>query len=298
MKKYIVTIIILFIIIFLSVGGYFVYANVKTNESNDGQMLKEKGISEVEYLGSTITSIMNGINNITYSNYRIISEEIKTDDKSSNSESGSGNGESNSASGGEGSNSTTQNNSINNSSMVAKSLLEQKDVNINWTELNSQLQEIYSSWPTIMMDLTSLNVNKDNLLKFNSKLDEIAKNFENKDEKKSLISLSELYDLVNLYIKDFSGDETKKSVFDVRARILSAYAYTESEDWAKVSENIAKAKEHFSNILNNQVNNMNKIDVINKSYILINELEQDSNDKSVKTFLVNYENLMQELQNI
>ena len=175
MKKYIVTIIILFIIIFLSVGGYFVYANVKTNESNDGQMLKEKGISEVEYLGSTITSIMNGINNITYSNYRIISEEIKTDDKSSNSESGSGNGESNSASGGEGSNSTTQNNSINNSSMVAKSLLEQKDVNINWTELNSQLQEIYSSWPTIMMDLTSLNVNKDNLLKFNNKLDEIAK---------------------------------------------------------------------------------------------------------------------------
>lgn len=298
MKKYIVTIIILFIIIFLSVGGYFVYANVKTNESNDGQMLKEKGISEVEYLGSTITSIMNGINNITYSNYRIISEEIKTDDKSSNSESGSGNGESNSASGGEGSNSTTQNNSINNSSMVANSLLEQKDVNINWTELNSQLQEIYSSWPTIMMDLTSLNVNKDNLLKFNSKLDEIAKNFENKDEKKSLISLSELYDLVNLYIKDFSGDETKKSVFDVRARILSAYTYTESEDWAKVSENIAKAKEHFSNILNNQVNNMNKIDVINKSYILINELEQDSNDKSVKTFLVNYENLMQELQNI
>lgn len=90
----------------------------------------------------------------------------------------------------------------------------------------------------------------------------------------------------------------QKSVFDVRARILSAYAYTESEDWAKVSENIAKAKEHFSNILNNQVNNMNKIDVINKSYILINELEQDSNDKSVKTFLVNYENLMQELQNI
>ena len=43
---------------------------------------------------------------------------------------------------------------------------------------------------------------------------------------------------------------------------------------------------------------MNKIDVINKSYILINELEQDSNDKSVNTFLVNYENLMQELQNI
>ena len=297
MKKYIVTIIILFIIIFLSIGGFFVYANVKKNDSNNMQTLTDKGISEIEYLDSSIISIMNEINNISYSSYRIISEEIKSENSTSSSGSSS-NSESNSSAKDEKSNSESQENTINNSQMITNSLLNKNNSEVNWTDLNSQLQEIYSSWPTIMMDLTILNVNKDNLLKFNSKLDEIVKHFENKDSKKALISLSELYDLVNIYIKDFSNDENQKAVFDVRARILSAYAYTESEDWVKVSENITKAKEHFAIIANDQVNNINRIDVINKSYILINELEQDSKEKSIKTFLVNYENLMQELHNI
>lgn len=297
MKKYIVTIIVLFIIIFLSIGGFFVYANVKKNDSNNMQTLIDKGISEIEYLDSSIISIMNEINNISYSSYRIISEEIKSENSTSSSGSSS-NSESNSSAKDEKSNSESQENTINNSQMITNSLLNKNNSEVNWTDLNSQLQEIYSSWPTIMMDLTILNVNKDNLLKFNSKLDEIVKHFENKDSKKALISLSELYDLVNIYIKDFSNDENQKAVFDVRARILSAYAYTESEDWAKVSENITKAKEHFATIANDQVNNINRIDVINKSYILINELEQDSKEKSIKTFLVNYENLMQELHNI
>lgn len=297
MKKYIVTIIVLFIIIFLSIGGFFVYANVKKNDSNNMQTLTDKGISEIEYLDSSIISIMNEINNISYSSYRIISEEIKSENSTSSSGSSS-NSESNSSAKDEKSNSESQENTINNSQMITNSLLNKNNSEVNWTDLNSQLQEIYSSWPTIMMDLTILNVNKDNLLKFNSKLDEIVKHFENKDSKKALISLSELYDLVNIYIKDFSNDENQKAVFDVRARILSAYAYTESEDWTKVSENITKAKEHFATIANDQVNNINRIDVINKSYILINELEQDSKEKSIKTFLVNYENLMQELHNI
>lgn len=297
MKKYIVTIIILFIIIFLSIGGFFVYANVKKNDSNNIQTLIDKGISEIEYLDSSIISIMNEINNISYSSYRIISEEIKSENSTSSSGSSS-NSESNSSAKDEKSNSESQENTINNSQMITNSLLNKNNSEVNWTDLNSQLQEIYSSWPTIMMDLTILNVNKDNLLKFNSKLDEIVKHFENKDSKKALISLSELYDLVNIYIKDFSNDENQKAVFDVRARILSAYAYTESEDWTKASENITKAKEHFAIIANDQVNNINRIDVINKSYILINELEQDSKEKSIKTFLVNYENLMQELHNI
>ena len=46
------------------------------------------------------------------------------------------------------------------------------------------------------------------------------------------------------------------------------------------------------------MNNINKIDVINKAYILINELEKDTTNKNVKVFLVNYTNLMQELQSL
>ena len=41
MKRYVVTIIILFALIALSIGGYFVYSKTMTNKSNDSSILKQ-----------------------------------------------------------------------------------------------------------------------------------------------------------------------------------------------------------------------------------------------------------------
>lgn len=293
MKKYIITIVTLFLIIIISVGGFFAFGNAKTNESNNVETLKSKATSEIEYLSSNIISIMNDINNISYSNYKLVNEEI--DEGQSESDS---NSNSNSGSEGEQSNSVGQENTIKSSSMIATNILSGDSTETNWDNLNNKVQEMYSSWTTIMMDLSSLNVNKDNLLQFNDKLDEITQNLLAKDKSKSLISLGDLYNLITLYIQDFSNDSEKINIFKVRSNILYSYAYTQSEDWAKVGEYISKAKQDYSNILNSQVNNINKIDVINKAYILINELEKDTTNKNVKVFLVNYTNLMQELQSL
>ena len=295
MKKYIITIVTLFLIIIISVGGFFVFGNAKTNESNNVETLKSKATSEIEYLSSNIISIMNDINNISYSNYKLVNEEI--DEGQSESDSSS-NSNSNSGSEGEQSNSVGQENTIKSSSMIATNILSGDSTETNWDNLNNKVQEMYSSWTTIMMDLSSLNVNKDNLLQFNDKLDEITQNLLAKDKSKSLISLGDLYNLITLYIQDFSNDSEKINIFKVRSNILYSYAYTQSEDWAKVGEYISKAKQDYLNILNSQVNNINKIDVINKAYILINELEKDTTNKNVKVFLVNYTNLMQELQSL
>lgn len=293
MKKYIITIVTLFLIIIISVGGFFVFGNAKTNESNNVETLKSKATSEIEYLSSNIISIMNDINNISYSNYKLVNEEIDEGQSESDSSSNS-----NSGSEGEQSNSVGQENTIKSSSMIATNILSGDNTETNWDNLNNKVQEMYSSWTTIMMDLSSLNVNRDNLLKFNDKLDEITQNLLAKDKSKSLISLGDLYNLITLYIQDFSNDSEKINIFKVRSNILYSYAYTQSEDWAKVGEYISKAKQDYSNILNSQVNNINKIDVINKAYILINELEKDTTNKNVKVFLVNYTNLMQELQSL
>lgn len=295
MKKYIITIVTLFLIIIISVGGFFVFGNAKTNESNNVETLKSKATSEIEYLSSNIISIMNDINNISYSNYKLVNEEI--DEGQSESDSSS-NSNSNSGSEGEQSNSVGQENTIKSSSMIATNILSGDSTETNWDNLNNKVQEMYSSWTTIMMDLSSLNVNKDNLLQFNDKLDEITQNLLAKDKSKSLISLGDLYNLITLYIQDFSNDSEKINIFKVRSNILYSYAYTQSEDCAKVGEYISKAKQDYLNILNSQVNNINKIDVINKAYILINELEKDTTNKNVKVFLVNYTNLMQELQSL
>ena len=278
MKKYIITIIILFAIILLSIGGYFIYANAKTNKSNSLDMLKSKSISEIEFLSSEIIIMMNEINNISYSNFKVESKEIEITDESSQ-------------------NSIDNQNVINTTQIVNDNILN-NDKNTDWTLLKSKIENMYLSWTTVMMDLTSLNVKKDNLLKYNDVLDKITKDFEKEDKSSSLIHLADLYNLLELYIKDIGPDNQKVSLFIVESNILYAYSYIEQDNWNKVLEYIGNAKQEFSNIINNQINNVNDIDVINKSYILINELEKNANNKDKNIFYINYSNLMQELENI
>ena len=149
-----------------------------------------------------------------------------------------------------------------------------------------------------MMDLSSLNVNKENLLKFNQNLDELTNNIKQKQKSQSLISSANLYSLISLYIKDVSGDDEKNTIYSIRSNILYSYAYSETLNWNKVIEYIGVAKQDFANLYNNQISNINKIDTINKIYILLNELEQDAKNNTREMFLINYSNLMQELQNI
>lgn len=279
MKKYIITIVILFAIILLSISGYFIYSNAKTNESNSVDTLKSKGVSEIEYLSLDIISMMNEINNISYSNFKIVNEEIPNSNESQE-------------------NSVDTENTISSSKIESNGILTNDNSKTDWKLLKSKIENMYSTWSTVMMDLSTLNVNKDNLTKYNNILDEITKSFEKEDKKTSLTHLADLHNLLSLYIKDFSDDSQKISLFNVKSYILYAYSYSEQDNWKKVTECISKAKQEFSNILNNQINNVNDIDVINKAYILINELEKNGKNKDKNIFYINYSNLMQEIENI
>lgn len=279
MKKYVISIIILFVIIAISIGGFFIYSSNMNNKSSEEQTLTEKSLAELNYLQTNVIGMMNGLNNISYNNYKIVNEEISVTKE-------------------EQENTTSGDNTINNSRVVNNDILSGDDNTIQWEQLKSEIENMYDSWTTILIDLTTLNVNRDNLLKYNSTLDKIVEDFDREDKTSSLLHLADLYQLLALYIKDFSGDSNEKNVYQVKSNILYAYASIETNDWNKVKNYINTAKEEFSNLLNNPMDNINNMDEINKSYILINELEEDCNNQNKKVFYVNYRNLMQELENI
>lgn len=303
MKKYIITIITLFLIIVIAIVGYFVYGNIKESKANSSDMLTEKVISEIEYLGNNIIYVMNELNNISYTNYKIVSEEIEdssSDENSSSSGSNSGQGGSESSGG---QSSSEQGDSDKKSSITttnmsnANSILNDDSTDkINWNNVNMKVQDMYYAWTTIMIDLSSLNVNKDDLLKFNSTLDKISSSLEQKDKENALLNCSDLYSLLSKYVNDFSEENSK--IYNVRSNILYSYSEIERDNWEEAVNYIKKADENFASILNNQINNIDKIDIINKAYVLLNELQEDCNSKDRKVFLINYSNLMQELQNI
>ena len=62
--------------------------------------------------------------------------------------------------------------------------------------LNTEIQALYTAWPTIALDLNALNVNSNNILTFNNTLDLLADSIQNNDKNNSLINIANLYKLV------------------------------------------------------------------------------------------------------
>ena len=277
MKKYIVTIIILFTIIILSIGGYFLYSKAKSNEGNSLNTLKSKCISELEYLNTEIIEIMNGLNNISYENFKITNKEVDVSEEESN---------------------TILENSIDSSVVEFQNIITQDKDKVDWQRIKGRVENMYTSWTTILIDLTTLNVNKDNLLKYNQLMDTMIGNIEAKKKEDCLKNGADLYALLVTYIQDISGDSNLTSLYKTKSNIIYGYSRVDAQDWESVNNYIQTAINEFGNIMNNQVNNINDIDSINKAYVLINELKDDAVNKTGSVFYINYKNLMQELESI
>ena len=277
MKKYIVTIIILFTIIILSIGGYFLYSKAKSNEGNSVDTLKSKCISELDYLNIEIIEIMNGLNNISYENFQITNKEVEVSKEESN---------------------TISENSIDSSVVEFQNIITEDKGEVDWQNIRGRVENMYTSWTTILIDLTTLNVNRDNLLKYNQIMDTMIGNLEAEKKEECLKNGADLYSLLVTYIQDIFGDSNLISLYKVKSNILYAYSRVDAKDWDSVNNYIQTAISEFGNIMNNQVNNINDIDSINKAYVLINELKEDAVNKTGSVFYINYKNLMQELENM
>lgn len=87
MKKYIIGIISLLLVLFFVFGGYYIYSS-NNNSQNTVESLKAKADLEITYLNTTIISMMNKINNISYENYKIEEEEVPAKDENIQNSSG------------------------------------------------------------------------------------------------------------------------------------------------------------------------------------------------------------------
>ena len=77
MKKFIITIIIIIVLLLVGFGSYYIYSN---NSQDNIESLQTKVDKEIIYLNTTIISMMNKLNNITYANYKIVEEKVPVEE--------------------------------------------------------------------------------------------------------------------------------------------------------------------------------------------------------------------------
>lgn len=296
--KEILILFLIFIIILVSLTG--------CSNNGDNSNLKDKVDSEMSFLDTQLLNMLNELNGILFVNYVVSAQEVKETESTSSNEKQENPSEKNSNSEGESKNnsqsgsnsqsgdSTSKKSTALDYSMESNGILSSKN-STDWNKLKYDVEQLYTSWSTIILDLYKLNINSTNILEFSSNLDLATKAIKDENKKEALVLLAKLYSYIPKYIESYSDNTRKINVLKTKSSILNAYSIIEEDRKDDIKKEISNAEEAYLTIINDIATDPNKQFNINKAYILIKEMQNSIDTETKEIFYIKYRNLMQEL---
>ena len=134
------------------------------------------------------------------------------------------------------------------------SILLRNTNSIDWNDLAIQAEDLYNSWTTITLDLNTLNVSNENVLSYNTNLDNLILSIKNKDKANSAICLANLYSLLPKYMDETLEDETKLKIANIKSNVVSAYSLVEIEKWDDIINLLGNAEKDLTTFINSSNN--------------------------------------------
>ncbi len=277
--------------------------------SNEEEILKDKVKSEISYLDMKLIGMLNNANGISLENYIVKAEEINEEETSSGSankdSTGGGSDEeksgSDSSKEGEGDNKgeesiESESNDVNFRMEGNEILLQNRST--DWNLLKSEIEKLYSSWTTIVLDLYKVNINSDEILTFNNDLDTAIQAIKSEDKIQTLNSLAKLYSYISKFSNASNSDVKMNSIYQTKSNLLNAYVLVEQDNITELQKQLSNTEQAFLPIINDISSQDSNQSNINKAYILIKELQNYTNGNDKDVFYIKYKNLIQELNNI
>lgn len=303
-------IVLIVIVIVLSLTIY-------TNASKtDEKELKDKTFSQIKYMEGKIANLLNSMNNIEVRNYRVVTSEMskatteksKSEDESESSGNQQGGGTTSSG----GSSSSGQAGSAEDASEGATNGKEEKQKkfelkatgiltkteDINWDIIKSEVENVYTSLPSITMDLYQFNINQEDILGFNTQYDKLTNVIKDEKKEESLTELTNLYQYFPKFLRGSGQEEVYTTIIETKSNIFKAYAKLDGQNWQEISNDVKNAIDTYSKLLTNTEIDARKQYDVSKGYVMINELQNAANLKDTAVFLIKYKNLLEEFNNM
>lgn len=273
---------------------------VRSSLNGNIQKLSNKIDDELEYLDKTTLAMINQLNNLKTTD-EIQIKRTSVGETSQNIMSNSNQEESTSSSSKstEDSKSNDENQNIEKYYIEYNSVLLRDTNTVDWNDLENQAENLYDSWVTITLDLNTMNVSSDDILSYNTNLDNLMISIKDKNKVNSAICLANLYSLVPKYMSETSEDQPKIQIGYIKSDILSAYSLLDTEKWNDITNLLGSAESKLTEFMNGGYNlsSMRQAKV-NKAYVLLKELIKSSNEKNKDLFYLKYISLIQELEDI
>ena len=275
-----------------------------SDNTNDTQN-KEKLTSEIQYFSSHIAKMLNDLNNISLQNYELISKKVNVSGStSSEGQSSSGSeGQSQSGSSQQGGNSqnsdqSSESQSITVTDMEANSILKVDTSSVDWDLMKSQIEQINTSWGVVMIDLQNANISNDDIIAFSNLLDKTIISIKNEDKNSSLTNLTSLYSYIPKFLNSASVEKSLQNIETTKYNIFIAYTAVSQDDWNTANTNIANAESSFLSVLNDTNYSKNREFKINKTYVLLKDMQNSIVNMDKELFFLKYKNLMESLNTL
>ena len=295
-KIFAVSTIIIILTIIITLIIYFANAN-----KDDNIYLAEKTEQELKYIEREIISMMNHLNNISFTDSAL--KQTTKESSNSSKEQASQNEQSTSTGGSNQSSSKDSNNETSIKTVKftteVEGILETDLSYIDWGYLKTNIENLYDIWSITIVDLHSLNVNNEDILNFSSLLDKVTINIKDEDKLASLNNLANLYSCISLYFEQISDNSKSINIQKTKTSILNSYVFVEQNNWNEVQLQLQEAINCYTNVINNvDEENKNNKNKITKIYVLLNELNNAISLQSKEIYYIKYKNVMDELVNI
>ena len=274
LKKLIKTLSIIFLIVLVMISF-----SGCSKEKTDEEQLRDKNISEIEYLDNYIMLMLNSINDIDLKQYDAkiekaenLNEVLEQTEEMSSEDTG---------------------NNVVQYSMVPNMVLN-SDKFINWENLKLEIENLNNTWPSVIVDLYKANVDNNKLIEFSNLLNTCIRNIKSENRTETLNSLAKLYEYIPIFLEKIMPNNQQVELAKTKVEIIKAYVNIDLENWDMLKGNLDSSISNFEPIINN-TNESEKEYNIRKAYVLLQEFKNAVDTKDKDLLFMKYKNLMEEL---
>ena len=166
---------------------------------------------------------------------------------------------------------------------------------IDWDTIMNKIELMIVSWDIVMLELYKANVSNDDIMAFDTLLILTIISINNDDNKAALINLGNMYYYIPKFLNSCSADKYEQNIQTTKYNVLAAYVYVSQDDWGSVQGRLTEAESSFLSVVNDTERTENKEFKVNKTYMLIKDLQNSVKNNDKQLFLVKYVNLMKSL---
>ena len=166
-----------------------------------------------------------------------------------------------------------------------------KDDDIEWDSILDDEKKINEVLETIILDLSEMNISKENLVLLSNELNNLLAITINEDEEQLIISLQKLYGLVPKFLNEFSDDKNSIKDKELKEIVLLSFGFANIENWEESKININNAINKYNEMMNDVDYMKERSYSLNKVYVLLGEIKnaiESENLELVKLKFVNF----------